>query len=138
MSKGNRTLLSGLLAAGLVAPQPAPAAEIAVVLSTDVPAWKPAVEALRTAVPGHNVTTYDARGSRAEADRLLAGLKGNAAVVVAMGPLAAQSAREMAADLPLVYSMVNDPASLGATSSSPSAPSTPRPRASASSTTRPP
>jgi putative tryptophan/tyrosine transport system substrate-binding protein len=113
MSKASRTLLSGLLAAGLFAPRPAPAAEIAVVLSSDVPAWRPAVEALRTAVAGHNVTTYDLRGSRAEADRLLEVLKGSAAVVVAMGPLAAQSARDMATDLPLVYSMVNDPAGLG-------------------------
>jgi putative ABC transport system substrate-binding protein len=113
MSKGIRTLLSGLLAAGLFAPEPAPAAEIAVVLSSDVPAWKPAVDALRTALPGHNLTTYDLRGNRAEADRLLEGLKGKATVVVAMGPLAAQAAREMAADLPLVYSMVNDPASFG-------------------------
>jgi putative ABC transport system substrate-binding protein len=113
MSKVSRTLLSGLLAAGLLAPRPAPAAEIAVVLSSDVPAWRPAVEALRTAVPGNNVTTYDLHGSRAEAERLLQGLKSSAAVVVAMGPLAAQSAHELAADLPLVYSMVNDPASLG-------------------------
>ncbi|MET0552203.1 MAG: ABC transporter substrate-binding protein [Vicinamibacteria bacterium] len=113
MSKGSRTLLSGLLAAGLLAPRPAPAAEIAVVLSSDVPAWRPAVEALRTAVPGHNVTTYDLHGSRAEADRLLEGLKGSAAVVVAMGPLAAQATREVAADLPLVYTMVSDPAGLG-------------------------
>ena len=113
MSKGSRTLLSGLLAAGLVAPRPAPAAEIAVVMSSDVPAWKPAIEALRSAVPGHNVTTYDLHGSRAEGDRLLQGLKGSASVVVAMGPLAAQSARDVAADLPLVYSMVNDPAGLG-------------------------
>jgi putative ABC transport system substrate-binding protein len=113
MSKRDRTLLSGLLAAALLAPRPAPAAEIAVVLSSDVPAWKPAVEALRTAVPGHNVTTYDLRGNRAEADRVLDALKGSAAVVVAMGPLAAQSARDRAADLPLVYGMVNDPAGLG-------------------------
>jgi ABC-type uncharacterized transport system substrate-binding protein len=113
MSKASRTLLSGLLAAGLLAPRPAPAAEIAVVQSSDVPAWKPVVDALRTALPGHNVTTYDVRGSRAEADRVLAGLKGSAAVVVAMGPLAAQSARDTAAELPLVYSMVNDPAGLG-------------------------
>ena len=113
MSKGSRTLLSGLLAVGLVAPRPATAAEIAVILSSDVPAWRPALEAFRTAVPGHHVTTYDLRGSRAEADRQLEGLKGSAAVVVAMGPLAAQSARDLAADLPLVYSMVNDPAGLG-------------------------
>jgi putative ABC transport system substrate-binding protein len=114
MTKGPRFLLSGLLAAGLAAPRPAPAAEIALLLSSDVPAWKPAVDALRTALPGHNVTTYDLRSSRAEAERLLPTLKGGATVVVTMGPLASQAARDLAADLPLVYSMVNDAATLGA------------------------
>ena len=105
----------GLLAVGLVAPRPARGpAEIAVVMSSDVPAWKAAVDALRTAVPGHHVTTYDLRSSRAEAERILPGLKGSAAVLVVMGPLAAQAARDMAADMPIVYSMVNDPATLGA------------------------
>jgi len=114
MTKGSRFLLSGLLAAGLVAPRPATAAEIALLMSSDVPAWKPAVEALRASLPGHNVTTYDLHSSRAEAERLLPTLKGGAAVVVTMGPLATQAARDLAADTPLVYSMVNDPATLGA------------------------
>ena len=114
MTKGPRFLLSGLLATGLAAPRPAPAAEIALLRSSDVPAWKPAVDALRTALPGHNVTTYDLRSSRAEAERLLPTLKGGATVVVTMGPLASQAARDLAADLPLVYSMVNDAATLGA------------------------
>lgn len=113
MSKGPRILVAGLLAVGLAAPRPAPAAEIALVMSSDVPAWKPVVDALRTAVPGHNVTTYDLRSSRTEAERLLPGLKGSAAVVVAMGPMAAQAARDMAGDVPLVYSMVSDPAAVG-------------------------
>ena len=112
MSKGTRLLVSGLLVAGLIAPRPAVAAEIAVLMSSDVPAWKATVDALRIAVPGHNVTTYDLRSSRAEAERLLQGLKGSAAVVVAMGPLAAQSTRDLAGDVPLVYSMINDAASL--------------------------
>lgn len=114
MSKGPLFLLSGLLAVGLAAPRPATAAEIALLLSSDAPGWKPAVDALRTATPAHNVTTYDLRGSRAEAERLLSGIKQSAAVVVAMGPLAAQAARELAAEVPLVYSMVSDAAVLSA------------------------
>jgi putative tryptophan/tyrosine transport system substrate-binding protein len=113
MSKGPLFLLSGLLAAGLGASRPATSAEIALLMSSDVPAWKPAVDALRTALPGHNVTTYDLRSSRAEAERVLPGIKQSAALVVAMGPLAAQAARDLAAELPLVYSMVNDPSTLG-------------------------
>jgi putative ABC transport system substrate-binding protein len=114
MTKGPLFLLSGLLAAGLAAPRPAPAAEIALLLSSDVPAWKPAVDALRTALPGHNLTAYDLRGSRAEAERVLPGVKQGAALVVALGPLAAQAARDLAAELPLVYGMVSDPATLSA------------------------
>jgi putative tryptophan/tyrosine transport system substrate-binding protein len=114
MTKGSTFLLSGLLAAGLIAPRPAPAAEIALLMSSDVPAWKPAVDALRTALPGHTVTTYDLRSSRAEAERVLPTLKGGTAVVVTMGPLATQAARDLAGDMPLVYSMVNDSATLGA------------------------
>jgi putative tryptophan/tyrosine transport system substrate-binding protein len=114
MTKGSLILLSGLLAAGFVAPRPAPAAEIALLMSSDVPAWKPAVDALRTSLPGHNVTTYDLRSSRAEAERLLPTLKSGTAVVVTMGPLASQAAHDLAADLPLVYSMVNDATVLGA------------------------
>jgi putative ABC transport system substrate-binding protein len=107
----SRILTAVLLVAG--ASREAPAAEIALLVSSDVPAWKPVVEALRSATAGHNVMAYDLRGSRPEADRVAATLKGNAAVVVAMGPLAAQAAREIAADLPLVYCMVHDPSSVG-------------------------
>jgi ABC-type uncharacterized transport system substrate-binding protein len=107
-------LKGALVAAGLAAlaaaAGPAAAAEIALVLSIDVPAWRGAAEALQAAASDHNVTTYDLRGSRPEADKVLPGLKGSAAVVVAMGPLAAQAARELIADLPMVYCMVNDPA----------------------------
>jgi putative ABC transport system substrate-binding protein len=44
---------------------------------------------------------------------VLGGLKGRSAIVVAMGPLAAQAAREAVPELPLVYCMVQDPAKLG-------------------------
>jgi putative ABC transport system substrate-binding protein len=114
MSKGPLYLLSVLLAAGIFAPRPATSAEIALLLSSDVPAWKPAVDALRTALPAHTVTTYDLRGSRAEAERVLPAVKQGATLVVAMGPLAAQAARELASELPLVYSMVSDAATLSA------------------------
>lgn len=114
MSKGPLFLLAGLMAAGLAAPRPVPAAEIALLMSSDVPAWKPAVDALRMALPGHNLTTYDLRSSRAEAERVLPGIRQSASLVVAMGPLAAQAARDLAAELPLVYSMVSDAATLSA------------------------
>jgi putative tryptophan/tyrosine transport system substrate-binding protein len=109
MALGSRILIAAFTL-GVAAAQPAAAAEIAVVLSSDVPAWRAVSDALRVAAAGHTVTTYDLHGSRSEADKVFLGLKDTASVIVAMGPLAAQAAREIAAELPLVYCMVHDPA----------------------------
>ncbi|HET8647779.1 MAG TPA: ABC transporter substrate binding protein [Vicinamibacteria bacterium] len=114
MSPGSRFLHAATLALVLGLPRAALPAEVALLLSSDVPAWRPAVEAVRSAATGHNVSVHDLRGSRAEAERVIAGLKGQAAVLVAMGPLAAEAARAVAADTPLVYCMVQDPASVSA------------------------
>ncbi|HET7293259.1 MAG TPA: ABC transporter substrate-binding protein [Vicinamibacteria bacterium] len=102
-----------LAAAVLAAPVLSAAADVAVLKSTDTPAWRPAIDALRRGAGAHAVTEHDLRNDRAEADRVIAGLKGKAAVMVAMGPLAAQAAREGAPEIPLVFCMVQDPARLG-------------------------
>jgi putative ABC transport system substrate-binding protein len=93
----------------------APAAEVAVLKSSDAPAWRPVLDALRRAASGHTVTEYDLKGDRAEAERILASIKGKPAVLVAVGPLAAQAAKELAPETPLVYCMVPDPARAGLT-----------------------
>jgi putative ABC transport system substrate-binding protein len=108
----SRIVAVAVLALGLG--RAAPAAEVALLMSSDVPAWRPAVEAVRAAAAGHNVSVHDLRGSRSEAQRVVAALKGQAAVMVAMGPLAAEAARAVAAEVPLVYCMVQDPASVSA------------------------
>ena len=92
---------------------PIGAAEVAVLKSSDVAAWRPALEALKGGLPGHTITEYDFRGDRNEAERVLGGLKGRAAILVAFGPLAAEAARETAADQMLVFCMVQDPARAG-------------------------
>jgi putative ABC transport system substrate-binding protein len=102
-----------VLPALALAAWPAWAAEVAVLKSSDTPAWRPAVDALRRSAAGHVVTEYDLRNDRAEADRVVAGLKGKAEVLVAMGPLAAQSAREGAPEIATVFCMIQDPAKLG-------------------------
>jgi putative ABC transport system substrate-binding protein len=89
------------------------AADVALLKSADVPAWRPAIEALRRVAAGHNVLEFDLRGERAEADRVVAALKGRAAAIVTLGPLAAQAAREGAPELPLVACMVSDPSRIG-------------------------
>jgi len=89
------------------------AAEVAVLKSTDSAAWRPALDALRRAAAAHTLQEFDLRGDKAEADRVVAALKGKVAALVALGPLAVQSAREIAPELPLVGCMVSDPAKSG-------------------------
>jgi ABC-type uncharacterized transport system substrate-binding protein len=89
------------------------AADVALVKSSDVSAWRPAVEAIRAATANHQLTEYDLAGSRAEGEIILSALKGKVSIVVAMGPLAAQLARELLPEVALVYCMVQDPTGSG-------------------------
>ena len=93
--------------------RPMAAAEVAVVKSSDVPAWRPAIDALRRISASHTINEYDLRNDRPTADSVLAGLKGKAAIIVALGPLAAQLVRSTLPDAPLVFAMVQEPAKLG-------------------------
>jgi len=87
-------------------------AEVALLKSTEAPAWRPAIEAFRRAAAGQAVFEFDLRGDRAEAERILAALRGRNAILVAMGTLAAQAVRDLAPESPLVFCMVQDPARL--------------------------
>jgi ABC-type uncharacterized transport system substrate-binding protein len=89
------------------------AGEVAVLKSSEVAAWRPALEALRRAASTHTITEYDFRGDRAAAEQVLGSLKGRSVVLVAMGNLAAQAARAILPDAPLVFCMVQDPGKLG-------------------------
>ncbi len=104
---GAAVALSCLVAAA------APAADVALLKSSDVPAWLPAVDALRRVAAGHTIIDYDLRGEKAEATRVLGTLKGRSMILVAMGALAAEAARERAPEMPLVFCMVPDPAKVG-------------------------
>jgi putative ABC transport system substrate-binding protein len=89
------------------------AADVALLKSSDQAGWKPTVDALRRTASSHTLTEHDLQGDRAEGEKVLASLPTKPALLVAMGPLAAQLAREKAPDLPLVFCMVQDPAKLG-------------------------
>jgi putative ABC transport system substrate-binding protein len=89
------------------------AADVAVLKSSEVPAWRPVLDALRRAAATHALNEFDLRGDRVEAERVAAALKGRAAVVVALGPLAAQVAKDILPDVPLVFCLVQDPVRLG-------------------------
>lgn len=113
MTRHVRTLTAALaLASGAGA---ASAADVAVLKSSEVAAWRPTIDALKRTAAGHTVTEYDLRGDRAAADAVLNGLKGRTLVVVAMGNLAAQAARAALPEAPTVFTMVQDPGRLGLT-----------------------
>jgi ABC-type uncharacterized transport system substrate-binding protein len=90
------------------------AGDVAVLKSTDTPAWRPALETLRKGLTGQAVTEFDLRNDRNEADRVVASFRSKPNVIlVAMGPLAAQAVREGAPETLLVYCMVADPGRMG-------------------------
>jgi ABC-type uncharacterized transport system substrate-binding protein len=103
-----------LVAAAVVGLSPlyAHAADVVLLKSAETPAWRPAIDALRKAAPGHAFSELDLRADRAEATRVAGTLKGRPVVVVAMGPLAAAAAREAFPAGPLVVCMVPDAGTL--------------------------
>jgi putative ABC transport system substrate-binding protein len=116
LSRGRATLeLAATLAALAFGCAPALALDVAVLKSSDVPTWRPTLEALQRTVAGHTLTEYDLRGDRAAGAAVIKGIKGRPGVLVAMGPLAAQLARELLPEIPLVFCMVQDPAQIGIT-----------------------
>jgi putative ABC transport system substrate-binding protein len=102
-----------LALAALAGARPSGAAEVAIVKSSEVPAWRPTIEALRRVAAAHTLIEFDLRNDRAVADRVLSGLKGKGTIVVAMGPLAAQLVRTSLPETPMVFAMVQEPAKLG-------------------------
>jgi putative ABC transport system substrate-binding protein len=104
---------SGAVLALVACPLLAQGAEVALLKSSDQAGWKPAIDALRRVASAHNVTELDLKGDPAEGERILASLTGKVALIVAMGPLAAQLAREKVPDVPLVFCMVQDPGRAG-------------------------
>jgi ABC-type uncharacterized transport system substrate-binding protein len=108
-----RLLLVGALAWG--GPTLLAAAEVALLKSSDVTAWRVTLDAFRKGTSGHTITEFDLRGDRSEAERVLGALKGRNAILVTLGPMAAQVARQSLPDAPLIYGMVQDPVKIGLT-----------------------
>jgi ABC-type uncharacterized transport system substrate-binding protein len=108
--------LLGFLAWGGAAA--AGAAEVALLKSSDVAAWRPTLDAFRKGTAGHTITEFDLRGDRSEGERVLGALRGRGAILVALGPMAAQVARQFQPDAPMIYGMVQDPAKVGLTGAS--------------------
>lgn len=110
--RNHRPLLLAALALGLL-PWPARAAEVAILKSSEVLSWRPAIDAVKRVAAGHSFVEYDLRGDRGEAERVLGTLRNRAVILVAMGPLAAQSSRDLLPNVPMVFCMIQDPARVG-------------------------
>jgi putative tryptophan/tyrosine transport system substrate-binding protein len=89
------------------------AADVIILKSVNNAAWRPALDALRRSAPSHSFAEHDFQGDRGQGERIVEGLKGQRVILVALGPLAAQLAHQVAPDLPLVFCMVAEPEKLG-------------------------
>jgi ABC-type uncharacterized transport system substrate-binding protein len=89
------------------------AAEVVILKSDDQAGVRGVVDALRRAGAAHTFTEFDLGGNRAQGDRIAAGLRGRAVILVAVGLLAAQAARTNLPDAPLAFCMVPYPGKAG-------------------------
>ena len=92
---------------------PAGAAEVVILRSGEQPGFRVVVDTLRRSTANHTLSEFDMGGNRAQGERIASGLRGRAAIVVAMGVLAAQVARAALPEAPLVFCMVPDPGEIG-------------------------
>jgi len=91
------------------------AAEVVILKSNEQPGVRPVVDALRRAGTTHTFAEFDLGGNRTQAERIAAGLRGRAVILVAVGTLAAQVARAALPEAPLAFCMVPDPDKAGLT-----------------------
>jgi ABC-type uncharacterized transport system substrate-binding protein len=89
------------------------AAEVIILRSGEQPGVRAVVDALRRTGAAHTFTEFDLGGNRAQGERIAAGLRGRALVLVAVGVLAAEVARAALPEAPLVFCMVPDPDKAG-------------------------
>jgi ABC-type uncharacterized transport system substrate-binding protein len=89
------------------------AAEVVILKSSEQPGVRAVVDTLRRVGAIHTFSEFDLAGNRAQGERIAAGLRGRAVILVAVGLLAAQVARAALPETPLVFCMVSDPAAAG-------------------------
>jgi ABC-type uncharacterized transport system substrate-binding protein len=89
------------------------AAEIVILKSNEQPGVRPVVDALRRAGGTHTFAEFDIGGNRTQGERIAAGLRGRAVILVAVGLLAAQVARAALPESPLAFCMVAEPDKAG-------------------------
>ena len=109
-------LFSGLLlSAILLATSRAAATEVVILKSSDIAAYNQAVAGFKAALPGNlTLTEYDLQGDLEKGRNLARKIRASdPALVLAVGLKAAKAAQLEILDIPIVYSMVLDPAKYG-------------------------
>ena len=98
-----------------IAPNPAGAAEVAILKSADLAAYNQAVAGFKaTMPPGTTFLEFDMQGDVARGQKLARKIRdSDATLLLAVGVKAAQIAKQEIADIPVVFCMVLDPAKLG-------------------------
>src|SRR3989442_5223045 len=95
-----------------VAPNPAGAAEVAILKSADLAAYNQAVAGFKAAMPpSTTIIEYDMQGDVARGQKLARKIRDSEAMLLlAVGVKAAQIAKLEIADIPVIFCMVLDPA----------------------------
>jgi putative ABC transport system substrate-binding protein len=109
-------LLGGPLLFSLLAPLPeAAATEIAILKSSDIAAYNQAIAGFKAALPGTiTLIEYDLQGDLDKGRKLARKIRASdPALVLAVGLKAAKAAQLEIFDIPILYSMVLDPAKYG-------------------------
>lgn len=101
-----------LVLLGLLATAKAQAGEIAILKSSDLPAYTQAIDGFKvTAPPATNYVEYDLRGDPERGRKLARRIRASdASLVLAVGLKAALAAQVELPDIPIVYMMILDPA----------------------------
>jgi len=86
---------------------------VVILKSSEQPGVRGVVDTLRRVGAIHTFSEFDLAGNRTQGERIAAGLRGRAVILVAVGTLAAQVARAALPETPLVFCMVPDPAAAG-------------------------
>jgi putative ABC transport system substrate-binding protein len=95
----------------VVAPDPAGAAEVAILKSADLAAYNQAIAGFKAAMPSSTVfSEYDMQGDAARGQKFALRIRtSDAALVLAVGVRAAQVARMELPNVPVIFCMVLDP-----------------------------
>ena len=111
-----RRTYTGLFWIGLIltfqslSPSPVKAQSIAVIKSRNLPSFDQVLASLKTAYPESKIETYSLKGKKKAQKDILKKITAHPPqLILAMGPLAAQVAKESLPDIPMLYCMVSNP-----------------------------